>query len=82
MEEPFHRRLWIARFHKDVDAIVRRANQLVGFALQVAHEQDLPEDWINDDVPVSRRLGRRNATRFGGIRAGLTCRRLQPTCWP
>lgn len=35
---------------KDVDAIVRPSKEAKAFALQVAREQDLLEDWLNDDV--------------------------------
>jgi len=35
---------------KDVDAIVRPSDSARQLALQVAREQDLPEDWLNDDV--------------------------------
>ncbi len=35
---------------KDVDAIVQPSDAAHRLALQVAREQDLPEDWLNDDV--------------------------------
>jgi len=35
---------------KDVDAIVRPSEPVHQLALQVAREQDLPEDWLSDDV--------------------------------
>jgi hypothetical protein len=35
---------------KDVDAIVRPSELARSLAVQVSKEQDLPEDWINDDV--------------------------------
>ncbi len=35
---------------KDVDAIVRPSELARKLAARVAGEQDLPEDWINDDV--------------------------------
>lgn len=35
---------------KDVDAIVRPSEPAHQLALQVAREQDLPEDWLSDDV--------------------------------
>ena len=35
---------------KDVDAIVHPSAPARQFVLQVAREQDLPEDWLNDDV--------------------------------
>jgi hypothetical protein len=35
---------------KDVDAIVRPSGSAHQLALQVAREQNLPEDWLSDDV--------------------------------
>jgi hypothetical protein len=35
---------------KDVDAIVRPSEPARRFARQVAREQNLPEDWLNDEV--------------------------------
>jgi hypothetical protein len=35
---------------KDVDAIVRPSESAHKLALQVAREQNLPEDWLSDDV--------------------------------
>ncbi len=35
---------------KDVDAIVRPSEPARRIVLQVAREQDLPEDWLNDNV--------------------------------
>ena len=35
---------------KDVDAIVQPSEPARQLALQVAREQELPEDWLNDDV--------------------------------
>jgi hypothetical protein len=35
---------------KDVDAIVRPSSPARQLARQVAREQELPEDWLNDDV--------------------------------
>jgi hypothetical protein len=35
---------------KDVDAIVHPSNLAKKLILQVAREQDLPDDWINDDA--------------------------------
>jgi hypothetical protein len=35
---------------RDVDAIVRPSKEAHQLALQVAREQNLPEDWLSDDV--------------------------------
>jgi len=50
---------------KDVDAIVRPSEPARRLALQVAHEQDLPEDGSTTMCAVSRRLGGETPTRFG-----------------
>ena len=37
---------------KDVDALVHPSNLARKLIIQVAREQDLPDDWINDEVRV------------------------------
>ena len=61
---------------KDVDAVVRQSEVGRELAQKVAAEQDLPEDWLNDDVRqfLSEREAKRSlpADEFGaGLRIAV-----------